>query len=92
MEESIIKKGEVIGFETDTVWGLGCLPDDIEAVNKIYEIKNRDRTKPLILMSHDINALKKYVTGISNYAELLMDKFFPGALTLIFKRIKKVIL
>lgn len=86
MEEGIIKKGEVIGFETDTVWGLGCLPDDNEAVDKIYEIKNRDRSKPLILMSHDKNCLKKYVAGISNYAELLMDKFFPGALTLIFKR------
>ena len=55
MEEGIIKKGEVIGFDTDTVWGLGCLPDDNEAVDKIYEIKNRDRSKPLILMSHDNN-------------------------------------
>ncbi len=86
MEKSIIQKGEVIGFQTDTVWGLGCLPKDIDAINKIYEIKNRDRSKPLILMSHDVKYLEKYVSGISTYAKLLMDKFFPGALTLIFKR------
>lgn len=85
MEKELIKKGEVLAFETDTVWGMGCLADDIDAVNKIYEIKNRDRTKPLILMSHDVKYLKKYVLGISDYAELLMQKFFPGALTLIFK-------
>ena len=58
MEKSIIKKGEVIGFQTDTVWGLGCLPNDFEAVEKIYEIKNRDRSKPLILMSHDVKYLE----------------------------------
>ena len=86
MEKSIIKKGEALGFQTDTVWGLGCLPDDFEAVEKIYEIKNRDRSKPLILMSHDVKYLEKYVLGISAQAKLLMDKFFPGALTLIFKR------
>lgn len=86
MEESIIKKGEVIGFQTDTVWGLGCMPDDIEAVDKIYEIKNRDRSKPLILMSHDVKYLEKYIVDISSGAKLLMEKFFPGALTLIFKR------
>ncbi len=86
MEKSVIKKGEVIAFQTDTVWGLGCLPDDFEAVEKIYEIKNRNRSKPLILMSHDVKYLEKYVLGISAYAKLLMDKFFPGALTLVFKR------
>ena len=84
MEKSIIKKGEALGFQTDTVWGLGCLPDDFEAVEKIYEIKNRDRSKPLILMSHDVKYLEKYVLGISAQAKLLMDKFFPWALTLIF--------
>ncbi len=86
MEKSIIQIGEVIGFQTDTVWGLGCLPNDISAVNKIYEIKNRDRSKPLILMSHDIKYLEKYILGIPPCAKLLIDKFFPGALTLIFKR------
>lgn len=85
-EKIIIEKGDVLAFETDTVWGLGCLPDDEEAINKIYEIKNRDRSKPLILMSHDKNNLIKYVEGISDYCKLLMDKHFPGALTLIFKR------
>lgn len=88
MEKSIIKKGEVIGFQTDTVWGLGCLPNDFEAVEKIYEIKNRDRSKPLILMSHDVKYLEKYVFDISAQAKLLMEKFFPGALTLIFQRSK----
>ena len=50
----ILKIGEILGFETDTVWGLGCLPNDSAAVDKIYEIKGRDRSKPLILMSNDL--------------------------------------
>lgn len=86
MKDFELSCGDVLAFETDTVWGFGCLPDDIEAVNKIYEIKNRDRSKPLILMSHDAGYLKKYVSGISDYSRILMDKFFPGALTLIFNR------
>ncbi len=86
MSEKLIKTGEVVGFQTDTVWGLGCLPNDISAIDKIYEIKNRDRSKPLILMSHDVKYLEKYVLGISTQAKRLMEEFFPGALTLIFKR------
>ena len=37
-----IKKGEVLAFKTDTVWGFGALPNDSEAINKIYEIKKRN--------------------------------------------------
>ena len=47
----ILNEGDILGFETDTVWGLGCLPNDRKAVDKIYEIKGRDRSKPLILMA-----------------------------------------
>ncbi len=81
-----LNKGEVLGFETDTVWGLGCLPNDSKAVDKIYEIKGRDRTKPLILMSNNLESLMSYVLYVPDYAKTLIDKYFPGALTLIFEK------
>ena len=81
-----LKKGEVLAFKTDTVWGFGCLPDDDIAVEKIYEIKKRDVKKPLILMSYDFEPLKKYIKDIPNYAYDLVDKYLPGGLTLIFKK------
>ena len=86
----ILKIGEILGFETDTVWGLGCLPNDSAAVDKIYEIKGRDRSKPLILMSNSLSALFPYVKNIPDYARVLMDKHFPGALTLIFEKTELV--
>jgi len=82
----ILKQGDVLGFETDTVWGLGCLPDDKSAVDKIYEIKGRDRSKPLILMSNALENLMPYVLSVPDYAKVLMEKHFPGALTLIFEK------
>ena len=48
-----LKNGGVIAFVTDTVWGIGCLPNCPKAVDKIYDIKGRDRSKPLILMSNE---------------------------------------
>lgn len=78
--------GRVLGFETDTVWGLGCLPNDKAAVDKIYEIKGRDRSKPLILMSDSVKHLLPYVKSVPEYAKSLMDNYFPGALTLIFDK------
>jgi len=83
-----LKKGEVLAFKTDTVWGFGCLPNDIEAINKIYEIKKRDTKKPLILMSYDIEPLKKYILEIPDYAKELIKNHLPGGLTLIFKKSK----
>ena len=80
------KKGEVFAFKTDTVWGFGCYPLDYEAVNKIYEIKNRDSKKPLILMSNNFESLKKYIKEVPNYANELIEKYLPGALTLIFEK------
>ena len=82
----ILKNGGVIAFVTDTVWGLGCLPNNEQAINKIYEIKGRDRTKPLILMSNKVENLFPYVQNFSINAKNLIQKYFPGALTIVTEK------
>ena len=84
-------KGEVFAFKTDTVWGFGCHPLDIDAIKKIYEIKKRDEKKPLILMSYALEPLMKYVKDIPCYAYDLIEKHLPGALTLIFEKSELVL-
>ena len=91
-EEKIIqtlKNGGVIAFVTDTVWGLGCLPDSEKAVKKIYKIKKREAQKPLILMSNETYNLLEYVEPLSKTASLLIKKYFPGALTLVLNKTEK---
>ena len=83
----ILKNDGVIAFVTDTVWGLGCLPNSEKAVKRIYEIKHRESKKPLILMSYDIYPLFDYVTQpIEKEAQRLIKKYFPGALTLVLDK------
>lgn len=81
-----LNSGGVISFVTDTVWGIGCLPNSKKGVDKIYKIKERDKSKPLILMSNSIDNLKPYVKTIPEKAEELINKYFPGALTLILEK------
>ncbi len=83
----ILKNDGVIAFVTDTVWGLGCLPNSEKAVKKIYNIKHRESQKPLILMSYDIYPLFDYVNQpIEKEAQKLIKKYFPGALTLVLDK------
>ena len=81
-----LKKGGVIGFETDTVWGIGALPGCEIGIDNIYEIKNRNRSKPLILMSDRLENLLPYVKDIPQKAKELAEKYFPGAITLILEK------
>lgn len=81
-----LKNGAVVSFVTDTVWGVGCLPNSEKGAENIYELKNRDRSKPLILMSDRVEHLLPYVKNINNSAQQLIKKYFPGALTLIFEK------
>lgn len=84
-----LKNGGVVSFVTDTVWGVGCLPDNEKGAENIYELKNRDRSKPLILMSDSVEHLLPYVKNISPKAQELIKTHFPGALTLIFEKSEK---
>lgn len=85
----VLEKDGVIAFVTDTVWGLGCLPTSETAVKKIYNLKNRDDKKPLILLSSSIYNLAQYVESIPPKADELIEQHFPGALTLVLKKSSK---
>ena len=84
-----LNNGGVIAYVTDTVWGLGCLPDNEQAVKKIYEIKKREAQKPLILMSNDIYNLLDYVKPIPKIGQILIKRYFPGALTVVTDKSEK---
>lgn len=84
--DEILNNDGVIAFVTDTVWGLGCLVSNQKAVERIYAIKERERSKPLILMSDSAENLIPYAKDISPKAKQLMDQYFPGALTLVLEK------
>ena len=81
-----LKNNAVIAFPTDTVWGIGCLPNNKIACEKIYAIKQRDGKKPLILLGANITDFKPYVQEIPPIAQELAKKYWPGALTIIVKK------
>ena len=81
---STLNNGGIIGFPTDTVYGIGCDAHNLIAIDKVYEIKHRNKAKPLILFVKDKSELDKYVY-VPEIGLKLIDAFWPGALTIIFK-------
>ncbi len=84
------KKDGVISFPTDTVWGVGCRISNTSAVEKIYGLKGRDKSKPLILLSSDVESLLPYIKNITPNAKKIIVKYFPGAVTLVLAKSDKV--
>ena len=80
----IIKNGGIAVYPTDTVYGIGCNPYLKGSVDKIYKIKNRDRTKPLPLLVYSIKKAEKIVS-FDEKTRKIIEKFWPGALTVILK-------
>lgn len=85
-----LKNGAVFAYPTDTVWGLGCLPDNELACKKIYDIKKRDGQKPLILLASKLEDFANYIEFFPPLAQKLAKKYWPGALTIIVKKSKKL--
>ena len=79
-------KGKVIVFPTDTVYGVGALADDEEAIERIYALKKREHDKPLAILCGNKNQIIPYVQNTDHKALELIEQFWPGALTIIFKR------
>lgn len=86
-----IKKGKIVIFKTDTVYGIGTNAFLEEPCKKIYEIKGRPAEKPLCVLISNRSMLNKIVDFISPTEQKLMDAFWPGPLTIKFKKKEKVL-
>lgn len=84
---NLLKKGKVILYPTDTVWGLGCDAFNVRAINKVYQIKQRSESKSMIVLLHDREELHKYVDNVPAVAYDLMDNT-SGPLTIIYSGAK----
>ena len=82
----ILQRGGLVAFPTETVYGLGANGLSEEACKKIYEAKGRPSDNPLILHIGEISQLIYIVEEISPLAKTVMEAFWPGPLTLIFKK------
>ena len=83
--KKILKAGGIVAFPTDTFYGLGVDPYNRIAVEKIYELKGRDPEKPLLLLIDSVTKLENLVEEPSAACIKLMQTFWPGPLTLLFK-------
>ncbi len=89
---TILRNGGLVAFPTETVYGLGARADSGAAVRRIFEVKGRPTTHPLIVHIENSQQLERWATGVSAEAWALANAFWPGPLTLIFKRQPKVAL
>ena len=79
----VLRKGGIILYPTDTIWGLGCDSTNEKAVDRIFEIKKRSKTKSLIVLVNDERMLKKYVKEIPLVASELISQT-EAPLTIIY--------
>jgi len=81
-----LMNGLVVGIPTETVYGLAGNALNEDAAIQIFSVKNRPHFDPLIVHTHSITEIEKYVTAVPDKARLLMQHFMPGALTLLLKK------
>ncbi|MCW4023743.1 MAG: L-threonylcarbamoyladenylate synthase [Candidatus Bathyarchaeota archaeon] len=86
----IIQRGGLVAFPTETVYGLGADALNGEAVQHLFAAKNRPLDNPPIIHIADTNQIQKLAKEVPKVAEMLTSKFWPGPLTLVFKRSNNV--
>ena len=87
---NIIKNGGLVAFPTETVYGLGAAATDSEAVKRIFTAKGRPLDNPLIVHISSREQLNQIAKTVPDTANILIDKFWPGPLSLVLHRSEAV--
>lgn len=93
MESYIIKTlkdGKLVIMPTDTIYGIIGDATNEDVINKVYEVKERPHDKPLLILVSNLSMLHELVTEIPKETEKIINKFWPGPLTILFKKSSKV--
>jgi L-threonylcarbamoyladenylate synthase len=80
----VAQNGGIIVYPTDTVYGIGCDPYNKNSVDKIYQIKQRPKTKPFPVLAYSIDVVSE-IAEFDKDSKKIAKKFWPGPLTLILK-------
>ena len=83
---ALLRDGKLAAFPTDTVYGAGTSAFDTAAVERLYTVKGRARNKPIPLLVSGYEQLDSLITDLDPLARRLIERFWPGALTLILPR------
>ncbi len=81
----VILDGGVIVYPTETIYGLGANALESKVVEKVYTIKERKKSNPILVLIPDRDVLEELALEVPDVAENLMNRFWPGPLTIIFK-------
>lgn len=81
----IVKNGGIIIFPTDTAFGVGCKMDDSKAVKRLFKIRQRPKIQATPVLVDSMEMAQKYLQPISEEVKNLMQKYWPGALTIILQ-------
>jgi len=81
-----LRDGEVVAFPTETVYGLGADAQNPDAVRKVFELKGRPATHPLIVHLDHPRLLERWALNVPPAAQALAERFWPGPLTLVLRR------
>lgn len=82
---AVLIDGGTVVFPTETVYGIGAKADSVFGCQELFDIKIRDRSKPIPWLVEDASALDTYGLDVPEYAYKLAEKYWPGALTLVVK-------
>jgi L-threonylcarbamoyladenylate synthase len=83
---ALIRSGKLVAFPTETVYGLGANALDASAVKRIFHVKGRPASSPLIVHVHSLEAARDLVTHWPPAAEKLASEFWPGPLTIVLAK------
>lgn len=88
--EETLKKGGIVIFPTDTVYGIGCNCFSTKAIKRIFDVKSRPERKPINVLTDKIEKIENVTKNIKNEEKEIINKYMPGAVTVVLDKKEEV--